>query len=196
MTNQKSTTARGSNGSSSKSKSKSMETEEEESSGGGMQSSQLMKLFEDELKDIYWAEKALTKALPKLIKNATSEELISALESHLEETVEQVFEIIGKKAVAKKCEAMAGLIKESEEIMENCEEGSMRDAGIISAAQKVEHYEIASYGTLRQFAETLGLDDAVELLELTLEEEKTADSLLTEVAVNAINVQAAEEELD
>lgn len=161
---------------------------------------QLMKLFEDELKDIYWAEKALTKAIPKMIKNATSEELIEALENHLEETklqvsrVEQVFEVIGKKATAKKCEAMEGLIKEAEAIMEECEEGAMCDAGIISAAQKVEHYEIATYGTLRQFAETLGLDDAVELLKATLDEEKAADAKLTEVAVSAVNVQASQEE--
>lgn len=171
-----------------------------ENSGNGMQSSQLMKLFEDELKDIYWAEKALTKAIPKMIKNATSEELIEALENHLAETeeqvkrVEQVFEVLGKKATAKKCEAMEGLIKEAEEIMEDCEEGAMRDAGIISAGQKVEHYEIASYGTLRQFAETLGLDAAVKLLQATLDEEKAADEKLTEVAVSAVNIQAAQEE--
>jgi len=165
-----------------------------------MQSSQLMKLFEEELKDIYWAEKALTKAIPKMIKNATSADLIDALENHLMETeeqvkrVEQVFELTGKKAVAKKCEAMEGLIKEAEEIMEDCEEGAMRDAGIISAGQKVEHYEIASYGTLRQFAETLGLTEAVALLEETLNEEKIADEKLTEVALSAVNVEASEEE--
>jgi len=167
---------------------------------GEMQSSQLMKLFEEELKDIYWAEKALTKAIPKMIKNATSADLIDALENHLMETeeqvnrVEQVFELTGKKAVAKKCEAMEGLIKEAGEIMEDCEEGAMRDAGIISAGQKVEHYEIASYGTLRQFAETLGLAEAVALLEETLNEEKIADEKLTEVALNAVNVEASEEE--
>jgi ferritin-like metal-binding protein YciE len=166
----------------------------------GMQSSQLMKLFEDELKDIYWAEKALTKAIPKMIKNATSEELIEALENHLEETkghvdrAEQVFAILEKKPVAKKCEAMAGLIKEAEEIMSESEAGAMCDAGIISAGQKVEHYEIASYGTLKQFADTLGLEDAVSLLDDTLEEEKAADRKLTEVAVSAVNVEASEEE--
>lgn len=169
------------------------------SAKAAMQSSQLMRLFEDELKDIYWAEKALTTAIPKMIKNATSQELIEALTNHLAETrnqvtrVEQVFEILGKKATAKKCEAMAGLIQEAQDIMEACEEGAMRDAGIISAGQKVEHYEIASYGTLRQFAETLGLDEAVELLSETLEEEKTADEILTEVATHAVNVEAAEE---
>jgi ferritin-like metal-binding protein YciE len=135
-----------------------------------------------------------------MIKNATSAELIEALDNHLMETeeqvkrVEQVFELTGKKAVAKKCEAMEGLIKEAEEIMEECEEGAMRDAGIISAGQKVEHYEIASYGTLRQFAETLGLTDAVALLEETLNEEKIADEKLTEVALSAVNVDASEEE--
>src|SRR3954451_5971736 len=118
----------------------------------------LRDLFEDELKDIYWAEKALTKALPKMIKNATSDELATALKEHLaitEEQVtrlEQVFESVGTKAQAKKCQAMEGLIKEAEEIMESTEEGVVRDAGIISAGQKVEHYEIATYGTLSAFA--------------------------------------------
>jgi len=169
-------------------------------SNGAKAPSQLMKLFEDELKDIYWAEKALTKAIPKMSKNATSAELIEALENHLSETeeqisrVEQVFEVLGKKPTAKKCEAIAGLIKEAEEIMEECEEGPMRDAGIISAAQKIEHYEIATYGTLRQFAETLGLVAIVSLLEQTLEEEKAADKKLTEVAVSAVNIEAEQEQ--
>ena len=177
----------------------SKDTQTKEANRSEMQSSQLMKLFEEELKDIYWAEKALTKAIPKMIKNATSADLIEALENHLMETeeqvkrAEQVFELTGKKAVAKKCEAMEGLIKEAEEIMEECEEGAMRDAGIISAGQKVEHYEIASYGTLRQFAETLGLTEAAALLEETLNEEKVADEKLTEVALSAINVEASEE---
>jgi ferritin-like metal-binding protein YciE len=170
------------------------------STNATMQSSQLMQLFEDELKDIYWAEKALIKAIPKMIKNATSQELIAALTSHLAETedqvlrLEDVFASIGKKATAVKCEATVGLIKEAEEIMEECETGAMRDAGIISAAQKVEHYEIATYGTLRQFAETLGLSEAVSLLEATLIEEKAADVKLTEVAVSAVNIDASEEE--
>jgi ferritin-like metal-binding protein YciE len=170
------------------------------SNNGSMQSSQLMKLFEDELKDIYWAEIALTKALPKMIKNATSPELIDALNTHCTETenqvtrVEQVFASIGKRAIAKKCEAMEGLIKEAGEIMESCEPGAMRDAGIIAAGQKVEHYEIASYGTLRQFAETLGLTEVVSLLETTLDEERAADEKLSEVATAAINIEAAQEE--
>lgn len=164
-----------------------------------MQASQLMKLFEDELKDIYWAEKALTKAIPKMIKQASSEHLIDALKSHLTETenqvlrLEQVFASIEKKAVAKKCEAMEGLIVEAGSIMESCEAGAMRDAGIISAGQKIEHYEIASYGTLRQFAETLGLEEAATLLEETLNEEKAADEKLSEVAMSAINIEAAQE---
>lgn len=169
------------------------------SNNGGMESSQLMKLFEDEIKDIYWAEKALTKAIPKMIKNASSPDLIKALTGHLAEThehvsrVEQVFKILDKKAETKKCEAMAGLIKEAGEIMEESENGPMRDAGIILAGQKVEHYEIASYGTLRQFADTLGLPDAAKLLGQTLNEENAADKKLTEIALSAVNIRAAEE---
>ena len=161
-----------------------------------VKSSQLLKLFEDQLKDIYWAEKALTKAIPKMVDNATSKDLKDALKSHLEETenqinrLEQVFESIDKKATAKKCDAMEGLIKEADEIMESCDEGSMCDAGIIIAGQKVEHYEIATYGTLRQFAEILGLTEAVSLLEATLNEEKAADEHLSVIA-EAINVEAA-----
>ena len=168
----------------------------------GMQASQLMKLFEDQLKDIYWAEKALTKAIPKMIKNATSDELIGALEAHLSETkeqvvrVEKVFETISKKAVAKKCAAMEGLITEAGEIMESCEPGSMRDAGIIAAGQKVEHYELATYGTLRQFAITLGLTEAVELLDVTFNEERAADEKLSEIAMSAVNIEAAVEEME
>lgn len=164
-----------------------------------MKSSQLMKLFEDQLKDIYWAENALVKAIPKMIKNATSKELVTALTAHLEETkehvsrLEKVFSLVEVKAEAKKCEAMEGLINEASDIMESCEEGSMRDAGIISAAQKIEHYEIATYGTLWQFADTLDLDNAAQLLEKTLQEEKEADLKLSEVATAAINIEAAEE---
>ena len=158
----------------------------------------LTELFEDGLKDIYWAEKALTKALPKMAKNATSKELIDALNNHLIETegqisrLEQVFELAGQKATAKKCDAMAGLIEEGNGILEETEIGVVRDAGIIAACQKIEHYEIATYGTLRQFAETLGMEEAASLLEQTLEEEKAADKALTIVAVNAVNFEAAE----
>ncbi|HEX8014895.1 MAG TPA: ferritin-like domain-containing protein [Flavobacterium sp.] len=158
----------------------------------------LTELFEDSLKDIYWAEKALTKALPKMAKNATSADLIEALNTHLTETeehvirLEKVFELIGKKATAKKCDAMDGLIEEGKGILEETELGVVRDAGIIAASQKIEHYEIATYGTLRQFAETLGFEEAAALLEQTLDEEKGADKKLTEVAVNAVNLEAAE----
>ena len=177
-----------------------MATNEKKKGGkAAVLSSKLEKLFEDELKDIYWAEKALTKALPKMQKNASSPELVEAIEAHLAETeqqvtrIEQVFEMLDKKATSKKCEAMDGLIKEAEELMDESDEGVMRDAAIISAAQKVEHYEIASYGTLRAFAETLGLNEIAALLEQTLEEEKNADKKLTEVAVTAINLEAASE---
>ncbi len=190
MENKKNDSSKSSNGSE-KSKSGKKET---------MESSQLMSLFEDELKDIYWAENALVKAIPKMIKNATSSKLADALSSHLEETREQikrldkVFTLIKVKTEGKKCDAMEGLTKEAEEIMESCEEGSMRDAGIISAAQKVEHYEIATYGTLRQFAETLGLVEVEKLLAATLQEEKEADLKLSKVAMSAINLKAAKEE--
>jgi ferritin-like metal-binding protein YciE len=165
-----------------------------------LQTSQLMKLFEEELKDIYWAEIALLKAIPTMINNSTSDELFDALENHLDETgeqilrIEQVFEFLGKKATAKKCEAMEGLIKEAKEIMNACEEGAMRDAGIISAGQKIEHYEIASYGTLCQFAETLGLTEVVLILEVSLHEEKAADKKLSAIATTAINMEAAHQE--
>jgi ferritin-like metal-binding protein YciE len=160
----------------------------------------LRELFEDELKDIYWAEKALTKALPKMAKNATSEELINAIEEHLEvtkghvERCEQAFEMMDKPARAKKCEAMDGLIREAQDIMESTEEGVVRDAGIISGAQKIEHYEIASYGTLCAFAKTLGEGEIADLLEQTLNEEKEADQTLTGIAESSINMSAAGED--
>ncbi len=160
----------------------------------------LRELFVDSLKDIYWAEKALTKALPKMSKNATSQNLIDAINGHLEVTqnhvarLEQVFELFGEKATAKKCDAMEGLIKEGEGIVEETEIGAVRDAGIIAASQKIEHYEIATYGTLAAFAKTLGEDEAVELLVQTLNEEKEADVTLTEAAYNTINFDAAEED--
>jgi ferritin-like metal-binding protein YciE len=163
-----------------------------------MKSSQLMKLFEDGLRDIYWAEKALAKTIPKMIRNVTTIELTEALDDNLVETreqivrLEQVFESIGQKASGKKCEATQGLINETETIMEDCEEGPMCDAGIISAAQKIAHYEIASYGTLKQFAETLSLVRSVKLLSLTLDEAKATDKKLTEIAIETINVQASE----
>lgn len=162
--------------------------------------SQLDKLFTDSLKDIYWAEKHLTKALPKMKKAATTDELKSAIEEHLTQTeghvtrLEQVFEMCGKKAQAKKCDAMEGLIKEGESIVEETNDKTMtRDAGIIMAAQKVEHYEIATYGSLVQLAKTLGMNEAADLLHQTLDEEKQADEKLTEIAEWHVN-QAAEQE--
>ena len=160
----------------------------------------LNELFVDELKDIYWAEKHLASALPKMIKGATSEDLKNTISTHLEETknqitrLETVFESVGEKAVAKKCLAMEGLLKEATELLEDTEKGTeVRDVAIISAAQKVEHYEIASYGTLRTLAGTLGYSEAQGLLDETLAEEKNADSLLTQVAENYVNEAAAAE---
>ncbi|NUY80460.1 ferritin-like domain-containing protein [Flavobacterium sp. MAH-1] len=157
-------------------------------------------LFVDALKDIYWAENALVKALPKMRDNATSPALVSAIDDHLAVTVNQVerlediFDIIGEEAEGKKCEAMAGLIKEGENILEETVPGPVRDAGIIAAAQKVEHYEIATYGTLVSFARTLGENDAAEILAQTLSEEKEADTLLSDVANGSVNADASSED--
>lgn len=165
-----------------------------------VQESALNELFLDELKDIYWAEKHLAKALPKMAKAATSDELRTAIQNHQAETenhitrLEDAFKSIDEKAVAVKCEAMAGLLKEGDEIVEETEKGSLtRDAGIISAAQKIEHYEIASYGTLRTLAMTLGYTEAADLLEATLKEEKTCDETLTQIAESGINQNAKSE---
>ena len=157
----------------------------------------LRDFFEDGLKDILWAEHALTKALPKMAKNATSSKLIHAFEHHLKETeehitrLEKVFESLDLKAVGKKCDAMEGLLKEADGIMAETEIGVVRDAAMIAAAQKVEHYEIATYGTLRAYAVTLGESKAAVLLAKTLEEEKKADVTLTEIALADINIEAA-----
>ncbi len=157
----------------------------------------LKELFIEELKDIYWAEKHLTKALPKMKKAATSEELAAAFEEHLAVTegqikrVEQVFEILEMPARAKKCDAMEGLVKEAQSIIEDLPKGSMViDAGLIIAAQKVEHYEIAAYGSLVQLAKTMGENEIADLLQETLDEEKQADQMLTELAVSGINIAA------
>lgn len=157
------------------------------------------KLFEDGLKDLYWVEKKLTKAIPKMIKNAESEELIAALEEHLTVTekqvagVERVFDLIGKKPQAKKCVAMEGILTEAEEGMQETE-GMVRDAGIICSAQKVEHYEIASYGSLCAFANTLGMNEAAGILKKILEEEKEADEKLSEIAETTVNMEALMED--
>ena len=161
----------------------------------------LKKIFEEELKDIYWAEKHLTKALPKMQKAATSEELQQAIEDHLNQTkvhvnrLEQVFDQLGEKAQAKKCEAMEGLTKEGDTVVEETEDGtSTRDVGIIVSAQKVEHYEISAYGSLITLAKTMGQDEIADILSQTLEEEKEADQLLTQIAESSINWQAEEED--
>ncbi|HMK24401.1 MAG TPA: ferritin-like domain-containing protein [Chitinophagaceae bacterium] len=169
-------------------------------SNGGSEATahpQLEKLFMDQLKDIYWAEKHLTKALPKMKKAATTGELQQALETHLNETLEQVtrleqvFGLFDHKPQAKKCDAMEGLIKEGDSIVEETEDGTMtRDAGIIMASQKIEHYEIATYGTLVQFSKTMGRDDVAEILNSILDEEKGADETLTGIAENNINWEA------
>lgn len=160
----------------------------------------LNELFLDELRDIYWAEKHLTKALPKMQKAATSEELSNAFEEHLAVTEEQigrlekVFEILGIAARGKKCEAMDGLVREGQQVMEELPKGSsVRDAGLIISAQKIEHYEIAAYGSLVQLAKTMGEQDVAELLQQTLDEEKQADQLLTELAESGINLGAESE---
>ena len=154
----------------------------------------------EELKDIYWAEKHLTKVLPKMNKAATSEELKTAFSDHLEvtkthvERLEQVFEMLNKKAQAKKCDAMAGIIEEGKGIIEETEKGTAtRDVGLILAAQKVEHYEISTYGGLAQLATTLGLTDVADILRQTLQEEKETDQLLTQIAESNVNYEAAVE---
>ncbi|MCO5236491.1 MAG: ferritin-like domain-containing protein [Chitinophagaceae bacterium] len=169
--------------------------------GAGKGNTRLERYFEDALKDIYWAEKHLTRALPKMKKAATTEDLKSAIEEHLEQTrehvarLEQVFEIINKTARAKKCEAMDGLTKEGESIIEETDDNSLtRDVGIIMAAQKVEHYEIATYGGLVSLAEVIGLTEAASILSQTLEEEKETDVRLTEIAENHINWAAEQED--
>ncbi|MGC1242699.1 MAG: ferritin-like domain-containing protein [Chryseosolibacter sp.] len=163
--------------------------------------SMLEDFFMDALKDIYWAEKALTKALPKMAKAATSKELKKAFEQHLEVTKKQIgrldkiFGQMGKKAQGKKCEAMAGLIEESESIISETKDDTFtRDAALIISAQKVEHYEIAAYGGLAQLARTMNKKGIASALGTTLSEEKKTDELLTKIAEKSINVEASEEE--
>lgn len=162
--------------------------------------SRLQEFFTDEIKDIYWAEKHLVKTLPKMQKAATSSELKNAFKDHLDVTkehvarLEKVFELLGQKPQAKKCEAMEGITKEGESIIGDTEAGTAtRDVGLILAAQKVEHYEIATYGGLHQLAITLGKNDIAVILNQTLGEENQADSLLTVIAENHVNYAALEE---
>ena len=157
----------------------------------------LSDLFEHTLKDIYYAEKQIVKALPKMVKAADSSELAHAFESHLEETKEQivrlekVFEMLGKKAAGEKCPAIDGILTEGEEMMKEIKDPDTRDAAMIAAAQAVEHYEITRYGTLVSWGELLGNKDAVKLLSATLKEEHAADSKLNKLAQGKLNKQAA-----
>lgn len=159
----------------------------------------LQKLFVEELRDVYNAENQLLKALPKMAKSASSDELKQAFEDHLQETnehverLEQIFKGLDEKAKGKTCHAMKGLIEEGSEILEEEGEESVLDAGIIAAAQKVEHYEIATYGTLRTWANLLGEDDAAELLQQTLDEEGDADKRLNDLAEDIVNPEALSE---
>jgi ferritin-like metal-binding protein YciE len=192
MKNQKSsTTGSSSNGSSNGTK---------ETGQKNKKTSLLEKFFLDQLKDIYYAEQHLVKALPEMQKAATSEELEDAFEDHLKQTerhvkrLEKVFQLMNQKPEGKKCEAIEGLTKEAKSIISETKEGSMtRDAALIIAAQKIEHYEIATYGGLVQLAVTMDLHRAAELLDKTLQEEEDTDRTLTEIAETSINVQAENE---
>jgi ferritin-like metal-binding protein YciE len=160
-----------------------------------MQHSALMELYLDELKDLYDAENRLVKAIPKMAKAATSEKLRSGFEEHLEQTrghvdrLKEIFANLGEKPAGKKCAGMMGIVKEGEELMEEDFEGEVMDAALISAAQRVEHYEIAAYGCVRTWADLLGETEASALLDKTLEEEKETDEKLKQLA-EEINVQA------
>jgi ferritin-like metal-binding protein YciE len=152
-------------------------------------------LFLDELKDLYSAEKQITKALPKMVKAASTAELSQAFSSHLEETrghverLEKIFQMLGKRGTGKTCEGMKGVLEEGSEAITEIEKGPLRDAALIGAAQRVEHYEMAGYGTVRSFAQLLGNDEMVSLLDETLEEEKAADEKLTKIS-KSVNQKA------
>jgi ferritin-like metal-binding protein YciE len=154
-------------------------------------------LFLDTLKDIYYAEKQIYKSLPKMAKAAESDQLRAAFEKHHDETetqiqrLEQIFELLEKPARGKKCDAIEGILDEGKEIMEEYEDEPALDAGLLAAAQAVEHYEISRYGTLKTWAEKLGLKDAVKLLDQTLAEEKKTDETLTKLAMSEVNAEAA-----
>ena len=159
----------------------------------------LNELFLDTLKDIYYAEKQILKALPKMAKAANSDKLRSAFEKHHDETeghverLEQIFELLGKAARGKKCKAMEGLIEEGKEMMQEDMEPEVMDAALIAAAQRIEHYEIAGYGTVRTYAQLLDEQNQAKLLQQTLDEEGEADKKLTQLAESMINVEAAVE---
>jgi ferritin-like metal-binding protein YciE len=166
-----------------------------------MENNSLRELYIEELRDIYDAENQLVKALPKMAEAATSDQLRSGFEEHLEQTrghvqrLDDIFANIGEKPTGKKCKGMQGLVSEGKEVIDEDFEGEVKDAALISAAQRVEHYEIAAYGTVRTYAEILGDQSAVELLEQTLQEEKETDEKLTELA-QSINVEASSAETD
>jgi ferritin-like metal-binding protein YciE len=157
----------------------------------------LNELFLDTLKDIYYAEKQILKALPKMAKAATSDKLRTAFEKHHEETedhverLEEIFELLGKAARGKKCDAIEGIIDEGKEIMEEYADTPALDAGLLAAAQAVEHYEISRYGTLKAWAAKLNMPQALKLLDQTLAEEKKTDETLTKIAETAVNYEAA-----
>lgn len=189
-----------------------MKTKTQRTKAGASHSSKVSKssketledIFEDLLKDIYWAEKHLTKALPKMSKAAYNQDLKMAIDSHLDQTqlqvtrIEQCFELLDLKPLAKKCEAMEGLIKEGESAIEDYDGGNARDAAIIAAAQKVEHYEISAYGTLRTMAKVLGKTQCAQLLEETKDEEAETDAKLTELStkINQMACELEEEEVE
>jgi ferritin-like metal-binding protein YciE len=158
-----------------------------------MPAENLQELLIDELKDIYSAEKQIIRALPKMAKAAKSPALRQAFETHLDETkgqierLDQIFDTLGKKAGGKVCHGMQGVIEEGKEMMDELEKGDVRDAGLISAAQRVEHYEIAAYGTVREYAKMLGQKDVAKLLDQTLEEEKATDEKLNSIAAQVNN---------
>ena len=160
---------------------------------------QLDELFHDTLKDIYYAEKKILSALPKMAKAAQNEDLTAAFEKHQAETegqisrLEQVFDLIDQKPQGKKCAAIEGILEEGQEIIKEYKGSPALDAGLVSSAQAVEHYEIARYGTLRTWAEELGLADAAKLLQETLDEEEATDQALTEIAESVVNQEAQSE---
>lgn len=165
-----------------------------------MQMQDLQDLYVEELRDIYNAEKQLVKALPKMAKKATDEQLKSAFTEHLEQTkghverLEQIFEKLGKRAGGKTCKAMQGIVEEGKETMEEDAEPEVMDAALIAAAQRVEHYEIAAYGTVRTYAKLLGDDKAAKLLQTTLDEEGETDKKLTQLAESSINIEATDQQ--
>jgi ferritin-like metal-binding protein YciE len=164
-----------------------------------MEMDSLRKLYVDELKDLYSAEKQILQALPRMAKKTKNEQLKKAFENHVEETrvqverLDQIFELLGKSPRGKKCKGMEGLLEEGKEMMQEDMEPEVMDAALIASAQKVEHYEIAGYGTVRTYAQLLGENQHVKLLQQTLDEEGKTDKLLTQLAESSINIEALQE---